>query len=161
MKVYKYSRVSFVIQMVLIIGLIALLLFICYKFNIERFAYRSVFLVLLLIISIPFVISVYKRKIILKDEIIHFISFFDSIYTSRKERDFSVKYVDIKSIELKKVFIPQKASLKIKVKNRSKLIFIEFNMVNHKELFEDLCYRVKQQNPDAYIDKRIYQYIER
>ena len=159
MKTYKYSKCSFFIQLFLIAGLITLLLYFEYMFNKSRFVNRVFFLAVFLIASTPFVISIFKRKIILNTEHVEFISFFNSVYTSKKERDFSVMYRYITKIERKKSIIPQKISLKITVKGRSKPIFVEYNMVGYKELFRNLCVKVQEFNPNVYIESEIWEYI--
>ena len=160
MKTYKYSKLSFFVQLFSILALIAALLFLEYKYNYARFLNRTIFLALFLVICIPFAVSVFNRKIIIKDEDAVFISFFNSAYTSKAERNFAIKYTDIKSIEIKKSFIPQLMSLKLTAKNRSKAVFIEYNFKNHKELYKDLCDSVKSNNPEAFIDEKIYSYCQ-
>lgn len=160
MKTYKYNKCSFFIQLFSVISLILVLLFLEYKFNYARFFNRAIFLVLFLVICIPFAVSVFKRKIVIGDEAVVFISFFDSAYTSKSKRNFTVNYADIKSIEIKKPSIPKLISLKVMVKNRSKAIYIEYNFKNHKELYKELCDSVKSNNPEAFIDKRIYSYCK-
>ena len=160
MKTYKYSKCSFFAQLFSVLALITVLLFLEYKFNYARFFNRAIFLALFLVICIPFAVSVFKRKIVIRNEDVVFISFFNSVYTSKSERDFAVNYADIKSIEVKKSPIPKLMSLKLTVKNRSKAVFIEYNFKNHKELYKDLCDSVKRNNPEAFIDKRIYSYCQ-
>ncbi|MGN0543645.1 MAG: hypothetical protein ACI4JG_09375 [Acutalibacteraceae bacterium] len=158
MKTYAYKKSAYFIQLFFVLGLIALLLLFEYKFNSSRFLNRCVFLAIFLVICIPFAVSVFRKKVILNDESICFISFFNSFYIPKNQRDFSVKYSDIKSIEFKKSFIQKRKSLKIKANNRTNNIYIEYNMVNHKELFKNLCELVKQQNPNASIDESIFDY---
>ncbi len=160
MKKFSYSKISFVIQLFFAVISVLVLIFVQNKFKNDDNTIKMVILIALLGSYLPFIVSVCKRTIVLTPEMINFYSFFNSIYTPKKKRDFFVRYSDITSIEAKKSIIPKRMSIKIKTRNRSNPIFIEYNMVDHKELFKSICESVQISNPEAYIDKQILRYTQ-
>lgn len=160
MKTYKYSKLAFAIQCVAVVLLIGGLLAFELYTNDFKFSVTFWGLVIFAIICFPFLISIGKRKITTDDNSICFYSFFNSIYTSKEERNFKVNFSGISRIDFKKTFLSKKITLKIKVSSRSNFVFIEPFMNNHIELYKEICENVMKNNPDAYISPTVLRYCD-
>lgn len=157
---YRYSRMAIVLQALLIIGILALAIFLCYMSN-EDIKYLKKMLVIIpcYLITGYFLWSkeYFNRFAEFHDEYITFNSF----RISKKVRDFNVRYEDILSLDA--VIIPLLGIYKIKVKckNIPWQIPVTWCMCNHNELFAKLCLEAESHNPNAYIDPRVIEFLEK
>ena len=156
MKKYKYSKISYAVQLIFLLLLTFGLLFVSLLSNKGDFIVKVGGLVLLILIYIPFMVSVFKREIVLEQKCVNFFSF----YVNNKASDFSVLYEDILKIEAKKTLIPKRISIKLTIASRQTPVFIEYNMVNHKELYSELIKNTVESNSKVFVDSSILDYIK-
>lgn len=160
MNIYRYGKLAYAVQIIIILILIVAIIVFENFINPDNLLLMSVALAFFLIITFPYLIGISKRKVVIENDSISFFSFFSSLYTNKQERNFNIPFASISRIEYKKTIIPNKITLKISAQNRSNIIFIEPFMENHKELFSEICNKVKSANPHAYISPTVVRYIE-
>lgn len=73
---------------------------------------------------------------------------------------FDVRYKDVFIIEAKKLPLIGIWSVSLKAMEKEYKIKILPYYADFKKLYINLCKKVKEHNPEAYIDKRLLQYIE-
>lgn len=156
MKTYKYSKISYAIQLVFLILITLGMLFISSLSNKGNYIIKVGGLLFLIVLYIPFMVSVVKRKIVIEQNCVNFFSF----YLNNRALDFSVLYKDIIKIEAKKTLVPKRISIKLTVVSKQSPIFIEYNMVNHKELYSNLIINTVKANSNVFIEPTILDYIK-
>lgn len=159
---YKYSRKWFALE----IGLSFLL---CFVANILLYLFtekEDLFIqnnilcaTFILFYMLTFSNEYFKRYVEFFDESIRFNSF--RIAGARKVLSFNFKYGDITSIKASWLPVIGVWNIKVGCQGFAYPIPISFCFVDYMELCEKLCDVVKENNPDAYIDGRIVEFIER
>lgn len=162
---YKYSKIAF-ICCAMVTGFIsfALLFFYGYIIGAEEDQYLKVFF----ICSIFFAFCVFmftgeytNKYVELFDESVRFNSFRFKDVRMKKAIAFSVKYEDIISVNVRTLPIIGIWAISIKAKNLPQRVTVSFCFKKHREFYYNFCKRVENKNPNAYIDKRLKEYIER
>lgn len=157
---YRYSRMAIVLQALLIIGILALAIFLCYMSN-EDIKYLKKMLVIIpcYLITGYFLWSkeYFNRFAEFHDEYITFNSF----RISKKVRDFNVRYEDILSLEAKVFPLVGIYRVRVRCKNVPWQIPVIFFMKKHNELFARLYSTAKAHNPSVYFDQKAIQILER
>ena len=104
----------------------------------------------------------YTNKYVeLFDENVRFNSFRFKDVRMKKAIAFSVKYEDIISVNVRTLPIIGIWAISIKAKNLPQRVTVSFCFKNHRKFYDSLCKHVENKNPNAYIDKRLKEYIER
>lgn len=151
---------AIVLQALLIIGILALAIFLCYMSN-EDIKYLKKMLVIIpcYLITGYFLWSkeYFNRFAEFHDEYITFNSF----RISKKVRDFNVRYEDILSLEAKVFPLVGIYRVRVRCKNVPWQIPVIFFMKKHNELFARLYSTAKAHNPSVYFDQKAIQILER
>ena len=159
---YTYSRIWFVLEYSFIFLFCFLMNALIYLFlGKERLFIQNTILCIafLFFFMLTFANEYLKRYVEFFDENIRFNSL--RIGGARKVLSFNLRYEDITSIDSS--YLPVIGVWKIKVGFRgfAYSVPISFCFNKYIELCEKLCDVVKANNPDAYIDSRIVEFIER
>lgn len=156
MKEYKTAKTANVLEVILswvLVLLLGYLFALITKQNIEKY------LISCGLIGAIVDFSVFrkhlKRKVILKETSIEFRSY----HINRAYRDAEIDYSSVERIGKCFSFNIKGTAMYIRVPGYEKDILIDATMENHKELFSEICKRVKECNPDVKISKKIIEYL--
>ena len=127
-----------------------------YIYSVDRDAWFVVRMVFILIVFFGYFIPIYgkeyiKRFVEFKDETVIFYSY----RIAKKLHNFTVRYEDVFSLEATKIPLLGIYKVNVKAKNIPWAIPVTWCMAHKNELFRELCKRVKENNPNAYIDSRL------
>ena len=130
--------------------------FLMYIYSVDRdiiFVFRMIFILLIFFgYFIPVCAKEYvKRSVVFKIETV----VFDSFRIAKKVRNFTVRYEDVLSLETTKIPLLGIYKVSVRAKNVPWPIPVTWCMAHKNELFSELCKRVQDNNPDAYIDNRL------
>lgn len=151
MKIFKYSFVAFLGQMVLTLFIVTLCMFsvklqdpAAKVFDHNAFtAYIGFFVIL-----IPFVGEYFNRFVEFKDN----YAIFNSFRIDKKVRSYNIRYEDILSLETTKIPLLGIYKVKVKAKNVPYIIPVTWCMKKHNELFYNLYSYAQKHNPKVYVD---------
>lgn len=153
MKIYKYRKSFFIIGCLFV--QLLLVLIVAFGENIgvsEKGLTKALvggtgFLVVFLGIYSG---EYFNRYVEIADEYVRFNSF--RFKMMKNTISLNVRYEDVLSVEAKKLPIIGIYGLKLRVKNFGHTIVITHSFCKHKELFSELCKRVKNANPNVFIE---------
>lgn len=162
---YKYSKLAIYSQYagILLFDLLAIGLVFFLEPNDRKFQIKMIVGILGIAF---FMIGLYdkefrQRYVELTDEYVRFNSFRFKDVRMKKAIAFSVKYEDIISVNVRTLPIIGIWAISIKAKNLPQRVTVSFCFKKHKEFYDYLCKHVENKNSNAYIDKRLKEYIER
>ncbi len=96
-----------------------------------------------------------KRRIVVKPTSIQFYSY----HIDRAYRDAEIDFASVERIGKCFSFNIKGTALCLKVSGYEKYINVDATMENHKELFNEICKRAKQCNPDVKISEKVTDYL--
>lgn len=160
MKIFKYSRVSFLCQIILTLFCVYFVIHGIKLFTMSTniFNHNDIigFFAFFIMLT-PFVGEYLNRVVEFKDEYIVFNSF----RIDKKVRSYNIRYEDVLSLDAVKIPLLGFYKIKVKAKNVPYTIPVTWCMKNHNKLFCDLCVCVKKDNPNVYIDSRLIEHFEK
>ncbi len=159
MKIFKYSKLLFIIQ--LIFSLLCSFLLINgvnFLFETIFFSKKSIMIiaVFMLLLS-PFTIEYFNRYVEFKDD----YAVFNSFRIDGKVRNYNVKYENILSLEATKIPLLGIYKVKVNAKNVPYAIPVTWCMKKRKDLFSNLCYYSKKHNPKVFIDEHLTELLKK
>ena len=110
-------------------------------------------------LSAVYIVEESRKYITLFDEHVHFNSFRFKKLKLKRSSEFAVRYEDIYSIEAVRIPLIGLWAVKIGAKNLPEKIRLSRNFRKENLMFSEIIKRVKQNNPDAYIDGKLSKYI--
>ena len=163
---FKYSAFSVWLKC-LTVFLLTILVLVCIIYFYNGSVYYDISFKKSVIKSFVFyisVISVYvveeSRKFVeLTDSCVRFNSFRFKKIKLKNSVAFAVRYEDIYSIEAVRIPLIGLWAVKIGAKNLPEKIRLSRNFRKENLMFSEIIKRVKQNNPDAYIDGKLSKYI--
>ncbi|MBQ3086754.1 MAG: hypothetical protein IJC45_05425 [Clostridia bacterium] len=127
----------------------------------DEIKYRlcSGYIALFVIFLYQYVPEYLNRKIELNDEHCRFISF--RVRMERKPVTITTQYKDISYIKVRPCPFIGFRKMTVKISHYGKTLTISPFYTDRIELFSTLCEKVRQYNPDADIDPRLFEYLEK
>ena len=159
---YCYSKILYSLQFVLVAIMGYALIFLVYKSNNDIVFMRKMLLGstgYFVLMYFMFSKEFFNKSVELDETCAKFNSF---RFKSIKMKDpvfFGVKYVDILSIESRRIPLLGVWAIKIHAKNLPQKISVSFCFKNHKKLFAELIKSAKQNNPNVYVDEHLVNYV--
>ena len=125
--------------------------------DIGRLNYKNVLIVVVFFaLLLPFIDEYLNRYVEFKDEYVVFNSF----RIDKKVRSYNVKYNDILSLEAVKIPLLGIYKVKIKAKNIPYTIPVTWCMKKHNDLFYNLCFFSKKNNPNVFLNDQLTKFLE-
>lgn len=101
-----------------------------------------------------------RKYVMIFDEHIHFNSFRFKKLKIKRSSEFAVRYEDIYCLEAVKIPLIGLWAVKIGAKNLPEKIRLSRNFRKENIMFSEIIKRVKENNPDAFIDRKLNKYFE-
>ena len=103
-----------------------------------------------------------RKYVELFDTYIRFNSFrFKKIRLNKNSSEFAVRYEDIYSVEAVRVPLIGLWAVKIGAKNLPEKIRLSRNFRRENLMYTEILKRVKESNPDVYIDEKLNRYLDK
>lgn len=160
MKKFRYSRISFLCQLILSLFCV---FFLIYGINMfitgtGVLGYKSILIIVVFFVLLsPYIGEYLNRFVEFKDEYVVFNSF----RIDKKVRSYNVRYEDILSLEAVKIPLLGIYKIKIKAKNIPYTIPVTWCMKKHNELFYNLGFHVKKFSSDVFIDVQLTCFLKK
>ena len=107
-----------------------------------------------------YIVEESRKYVVLFDEHIHFNSFRFKRLKLKRSSEFAVRYEDIYSLESVRIPLIGLWAVKIGAKNLPEKIRLSRNFRKENLMFTEIINRVKENNPNAYIDKKLTKYLD-
>lgn len=108
-----------------------------------------------------YVIEELKKYIEIFNDHVYFNLFKFKKIKFMKSSSFGVRYEDILSVESKFLPVLGLYAIIINAKNIPEKIKISFGFRKHRKLYSEIVKRAKKHNPNAYIDSKLEDYLEK
>ncbi len=161
---YKYKKAFLFIQFFALAVIYVSMIVIAYRItNNERILGKIIFgaLGLYLVMVTTYSKEFLMRYVELLDNSIRFNSFRLKDVKMKKAVSFNIRYQDVLSVDVRTIPLIGIWGIQINAKNLPHKMTLSFCFHNHIELYKKLCGYIEQYNPNAYIDSRLKDYIER
>ncbi len=160
---YYYKKSSYFVQWAFLVLFNALLIAISYFTGTsEKTMIKLIFgsCGLLLVFFSRYTGEYMNKYVELQHESIRFNSFILKNAGKTRSISYTIRYEDVISIECRTFPVIGLWAIYVNGKNLPSKVPITLSFQKHKELCNDLCKKVKERNPNAYIDSRLAKYCE-